>query len=317
MNDIDQSEKVQIMNQWTENNIPDLTGKIVIITGANNGLGFEASRMMAAKGATVIMAVRTMSKGEAAAKEIRAKVPNAKLEMMQLDLASLDSVRSFAYAFKAKYDRLDILQNNAGVMMTPESTTKDGFEMQFGTNHLGHFALTGLLMDVLTATEGSRIVNVSSLAAERGEMHFNDLMLKQDYGRSKAYGQSKLANLLFTKALNKRLQDNGTNTISVAAHPGVANTNLISSANIPIIAPILKFVFGFMTQSSAVGTLSQVRASVAPDVAGGEYYGPSEGMRGYPAKVEMPSQTTDTSAETLWSISEELTGITYDFGISS
>jgi len=294
-----------------------LTGKIVVVTGANNGLGYEASRMMAAKGATVIMAVRTMGKGETAAKEIRAKVPNANLEVMQLDLASLDSVRSFADAFKAKYDRLDILQNNAGVMMTPESTTKDGFEMQLGTNHLGHFALTGLLMDVLTTTEGSRIVNVSSLAAERGAMHFNDLMLKQDYGRSKAYGQSKLANLLFTKGLNKRLQNNNRSTISVAAHPGVATTNLLSSANIPIIAPILKFIFGFMTPPASLGTLSQVRASVAADVVGGEYYGPNKGMRGYPAKVEMPIQATDTNAETLWDVSEELTGVTYDFGATT
>ncbi|MEL7436715.1 MAG: oxidoreductase, partial [Chloroflexota bacterium] len=193
------------MSKWTQNDIPNLTGKVVVITGANGGLGFETARIMADKGATIIMAVRTISKGEKAKADILAETSNANLEVMKLDVGDLSSVREFADAFKAKYDRLDILCNNAGVMAIPRQETADGFEMQIGVNHFGHFALTGLLLDVLINTPNSRIHNVSSSANWTGTINMDDLMGEKDYGRWTAYGQSKLANIVFTFELQKRL----------------------------------------------------------------------------------------------------------------
>lgn len=300
------------MANWTENNIPDLSGKVVIITGANIGLGYESARMMAQKGAEVIIASRTPAKGEAAMNMIQTAAPNAKVHYSRLDLADLESVRGFAEAFNREYDRLDVLMNNAGVMATPPQKTKDGFELQFGTNHLGHFALTGLLMERLITTPESRVVNVSSIAAERGTMQFDDLMWEQNYDRFGVYSQSKLANLLFTRRLNQRLQAANAAVVGVAAHPGVSNTNLSSSMNIPIPMGLVRPILGLMTMSAAEGALSQVRAAVAPDVARDDYYGPDGRMRGKPVKVEMPPQAHDDAvAERLWAVSEELTGITY------
>jgi NAD(P)-dependent dehydrogenase (short-subunit alcohol dehydrogenase family) len=299
------------MSEWKSNNIPDLSGKMVIITGANNGLGEAATQLMAARGAHIVMAVRTVSKGEASAAAIRKAVPSAQLTVMPLDLADLASVRTFAAALTAAYDRLDILMNNAGVMATPESKTEDGFELQLGTNHLGHFALTGLLIDVLLATPNSRIVNVSSGAADNGKMHFDDLMLTDNYSRFTAYSQSKLANLLFTVELQKRLAATGTSTIAVAAHPGVANSNLISNMKIPGLGLLSKALMGLFMPDSMTGTLSQVRAAADPAVTGGDYYGPDKGMRGWPVKIAMPPTVNVSEAPRLWAVSEQLTGVQY------
>ena len=183
---------------WTQNDIPDQSGKVIVITGANSGLGLECTRTLAAKGATIVMAVRSIKKGEAARDEVLAAVPDARLDLMTLDVGNLASVREFAAAFKAKYDRLDVLMNNAGVMAIPRSETADGFETQIGVNHFGHFALTGLLIDVIVNTPNARIHNVSSSANYTGTINFDDLMGEQDYGRCSAYGQSKLANIVFT-----------------------------------------------------------------------------------------------------------------------
>jgi len=216
--------------KWTTDDIPDLTGKVVVITGANSGLGLESTKEIAAKGATVVMACRNLTKAENAQKEVLQAVPNANLDMMQLDNASLDSVNAFAQTFKTKYDRLDILMNNAGIMAIPRTLTADGFEMQIGTNHLAHFALTGLLLDMLTSTPGSRVHNVSSSAAFGGRINLDDFMGEESYSRWGAYGQSKLANAAFSKELNRRLQAAGHDTIANASHPGFVVTNLQSTS---------------------------------------------------------------------------------------
>ncbi|MEL6151845.1 MAG: oxidoreductase, partial [Chloroflexota bacterium] len=213
-------------HKWTQNDIPDLTGKLVVITGANSGLGFESTKAIAAKGATIVMACRNMEKGEKARQDVLKLEPGATLDLMQLDNASLESVRAFAGAFKAKYDRLDILLNNAGVMAIPRTLTEDGFETQLGVNHLAHFALTGLLLDVIVNTPNARIHNVSSSANYMGNINFDDLMGEQDYSRWGAYYQSKLANVFFTFELQKRLKAAGYDTIANSSHPGLVMTNL-------------------------------------------------------------------------------------------
>jgi protochlorophyllide reductase len=213
-------------NKWTQNDMPDMTGKVVIITGANSGLGLESTKALAAKGATVVMACRSLGKAEQAKAEVLQQTPNARLDVMALDNASLESVRAFAEAFKAKYERLDILLNNAGVMAIPRTETKDGFEMQLGVNHLAHFALTGLLLDLLTNTPGARVHSTSSSAAFGGSINFADLMGEKAYSRWTAYGQSKLANALFATELNRRLKAAGHNTLANSSHPGLVMTNL-------------------------------------------------------------------------------------------
>ena len=199
------------MSNWTINDIPDMSGKVTIVTGANSGIGWDTAVSFAKKGTTVIMACRSLEKGQAALEQLKAEVPSADVELMQLDLASLDSVRSFAEAFQARYDRLDLLINNAGIMMVPYGKTEDGFEKQLGTNHLGHFALTGLLIDTILATPGARVVNVSSAGHRMGSMAFDDLMFEDGEGYSgrSAYGRSKLANLLFTYELQRRFEAAG------------------------------------------------------------------------------------------------------------
>jgi NAD(P)-dependent dehydrogenase (short-subunit alcohol dehydrogenase family) len=216
-----------MMNHWTAEDIPDQTGKIVIVTGANSGLGFEDTRALAKKGASVVMACRSIDKAEDAARRIRAEHPAADLTIMPLDLASLDSVRQFAQDFAQRYKTLNLLINNAGVMALPHRReTADGFEMQIGTNHLGHFALTGLLMPLIASTPGARVVSVSSGAHRYSRINFDDLQAEKSYGRWPAYGQSKLANLLFTYELQRRFEAAGMDAIAVAAHPGYANTHL-------------------------------------------------------------------------------------------
>ena len=301
---------------WTANNIPDLTGKIIIITGANSGIGFESAREFTRKGAEVIFASRDPFKAEHALMSIQAEFPKAKLKFFELDLASLDSIRKFTEEFKSAYPKLDILLNNAGIMMVPYGKTKDGFERTIGTNHLGHFALTGLLMDRLSTTPGARVVNVASNAHYAGEMDFENLLFEDEheYTPMKAYGRSKLANLLFTYELQRRFQSSGLDVIALAAHPGISATNLANHLVFKqiswLIQPLMKLFF----QSSAMGSLPSLRAAVDPEARGGMYYGPDgKGEKsGFPIVVSSNEASHDLQyAEKLWDISEKLTGISY------
>jgi NAD(P)-dependent dehydrogenase (short-subunit alcohol dehydrogenase family) len=299
--------------KWNLNDILDLSGRVIIVTGGNSGLGFESVKALASKKAAVILACRDAEKGEEAKRSILAEFSGALIDVMTLDLADLSSVRRFASVFAGKYPRLDVLLNNAGVMMCPYEKTQDGFERQFGTNHLGHFALTGLLLDVLRKTPGSRVVNVSSGAHAIGKMDFDNLMFENgDYGPIRAYGRSKLANLLFTYELDRRLKKAGIETISVAAHPGVATTNLSRHLDKIPLMKIFRPISKRMSQSAADGALPQIRASVDPGVRGGEYYGPRGRSKGDPVRVESNKASHDTAdAERLWEISEQLVGISY------
>ena len=307
-------------NKWTQNDIPDLTGKVVIITGANSGLGLESTKALAAKGATVVMACRSLGKAEQAKAEVLQQTPNARLDVMALDNASLASVRAFAEAFKAKYERLDILLNNAGVMAIPRTETKDGFEMQLGVNHLAHFALTGLLLDLLTNTPGARVHSTSSSAAFGGSINFADLMGEKAYSRWTAYGQSKLANALFATELNRRLKAAGHNTLANSSHPGLVMTNLqtnsLQESGAPFGERLLYGLFGpLLAQNIEMGVLPQLYASVAPVAKGGVFYGPKTfRVRGYPAEQECNKALHDTAVlQRFWQVSEALTGVRYSF----
>lgn len=296
-------------NHWTAKDIPDQTGKITIITGANSGIGYDAARELAKKNATIIMACRNTAKGDNAAQTILDEYPQAKVEVMQLDLAGLDSVRSFAERFRMKYDHLDMLINNAGIMAVPYGVTADGFESQFGTNHLGHFALTGLLLDLLLSTQGSRVVTISSTGHRVGKIDFDDLNSEKSYSKWGAYGQSKLANLLFAYELQRRLAATGSSTISIAAHPGYTATNLQSGTFFKFLNPI----FG---QDQEMGALPTLYAATSPEVNGCDYIGPDGFMeqRGYPKKVHSNGDSHDEAiARKLWQVSEELTGVKFDF----
>jgi NAD(P)-dependent dehydrogenase (short-subunit alcohol dehydrogenase family) len=305
-------------NKWTINDIPDLTGKVAVITGANSGLGLESTKAFAAKGATVVMACRNMNKAEKAKTDVLAGNPRAKLDLMQLDNASLASVRAFADAFKAKYDRLDILLNNAGLMAIPRKLTEDGFETQLGVNHLGHFALTGLLIDVLTATPNARVHNTSSSAAFSGTINFDDLMGEREYSRWGAYGQSKLANALFATELNRRLKTADHDTISNSSHPGFVIGNLqansLAQSGTPFMERILYRISGaLLAQDISMGVLPQLYASVAPEAKGGVFYGPKTmRMRGYPAEQKCNDAVDDAAIlKRFWEVSEKLTGVHY------
>ncbi|WP_328461703.1 SDR family NAD(P)-dependent oxidoreductase [Streptomyces sp. NBC_00669] len=293
---------------WTEQHIPDQHGRVAIVTGANTGLGFETARMLAARGAAVVLAVRDVEKGERAAARITGDVT-----VQALDLTSLDSVRSAAADLRATHPRIDLLINNAGVMYTPKQTTADGFELQFGTNHLGHFALTGLLLDRLLPVPGSRVVTVSSTGHRiRAAIHFDDLQWERSYGRAAAYGQSKLANLMFTYELQRRLGPHGT-TLAVAAHPGVSNTELIRNTPAALRVPIA-WLAPLLTQKPERGALPTLRAATDPAVIGGQYYGPGNRgeIRGYPKLVESsPDSHDQATQQRLWTVSEELTGVTF------
>ena len=300
--------------KWTTENIPDLTGKVIIVTGGNSGLGYESVKAFAQMGADVILASRSVEKGENAKKEM-GKV-NGKIVVMQLDLSDFKSIKKFAESFMKKYKRLDVLLNNAGIMMTPYFRTKDGLEAQNGTNHFGHFALTGQLFDIIKKTPKTRIVNTSSLAHKQGEMDFENPLFEngQDYNPTKSYGRSKLSNLLFTYELQRRIETAGINTIVVAAHPGVSNTNLSRYLEKKFIFKILKPVLAPFFQSAEMGALPQIRASVDENVKGGEYYGPNgfREMRGYPVKVRSTEASHNKEdAKKLWVISEKITGIKF------
>ncbi|WP_420640706.1 oxidoreductase [Candidatus Leptofilum sp.] len=307
------------MNEnWTTENIPDLTGKVIIITGANIGLGFETALEVARKGAQTIMACRNMDKAQAALADIHSEIPNAHVEIMQLDLASQESIRQFVEAFHQKYDRLDILVNNAGIMMVPYGTTVDGFERQFGTNHLGHFALTGRLLDLIKKTPGARVVTVSSLAHHRGDMDFDNLMYEggNGYDRQDAYGRSKLANLLFTYELQRQFEKHDVEATAVAAHPGISTTNLADHLLRRWYFRILVPIFKLMAQSAAQGALTNLRAAVDPTIKGGQYVGPDKPNErtGYPVVVQSNAAShNEADAQKLWQVSEELTGVHFNW----
>ncbi len=295
-------------NKWTALDIPDQSGKVVIVTGANSGIGYEAARALAKKGATVVMACRNLEKGEAAAKAIIDEGPTGQVVLLHLDLADLSSVRRFADEFRAEYDRLDVLVNNAGIMAVPKGKTVDGFEMQIGTNHLGHYALSGLLIEMLKTTQNARVVTVSSYAHAMGKINFDDLNSEKSYQRWSAYGRSKLANVLFGYELQRRLAANGHPPISLVVHPGYAATNLQRNTG------LFSFANHFFAQSQEMGALSTLYAAVSPKMEGGEYIGPDGllGQRGYP-KVARSSRASHNGlvAKRLWEVSEELTGVQF------
>lgn len=305
--------------KWTQQDIPDLTDKVIIITGANSGLGFECAKTFAEKGATVVMTARNMQKGEQAKAELLASQPDVSLDLMQLDVGDLSSVRDFAAAFRAKYDRLDILLNNAGVMAIPRQETPDGFEMQLGVNHLGHFALTGQLLDVITRTPNARVHNVSSSANYTGTINFDDLMGEQEYGRWAAYGQSKLANVFFTFELQKRLTAAGFDTIANTSHPGLVIGNLQANSVEQSGTRMESWMYNtsklFMAQDISMGVLPMLYGCTAEEAKGGVFYGPKTfNMRGYPAEKKANKEAYDADAlQRFWDVSEDLTGATYSF----
>jgi NAD(P)-dependent dehydrogenase (short-subunit alcohol dehydrogenase family) len=300
--------------KWTTGDIPDQRGRVAVVTGANTGLGYHTAAALAQAGAQVILAVRDLEKGNLALARIVAAQPDADVTLQELDLSSLTSVRAAAAALRKAYPRIDLLINNAGVMWTPKQLTADGFEMQFGTNHLGHFALTGLLLDNLLPVRGSRVVTVSGTGHRiRAAIHFDDLQWEHGYDRYAAYGQSKLANLLFTYELQRRLAGHRKNTIAVAAHPGASSTEL--GRSVPtLIKPLFALAGGLLFQGAGMGALPTLRAATDPDIEGGQYYGP-DGLgeqRGHPKLVSSSAQSHDEDLQQrLWTVSEELTRVTY------
>jgi len=306
------------MKNWTANDIPDQTGRVILITGANSGLGYESALALAKKNATVVMAVRNTQKGEQARDAILQQVPGATLDLMALDLGSLDNVRSFADAFRAKYDRLDVLMNNAGVMALPYRETVDGFEMQFGVNHLGHFALTGHLLDMIINTPNSRIHTVSSSAHQVGQIHFDDLNMKDNYSRYGAYSQSKIANIYFTFELQRRLDAAGHSVICTTSDPGLANTNLQTTTadNSGSLweRTFYPLIMNTLAHSSHMGALTQLYPATAPGVKGSTFVRPRWRLRGYPTVQKPIARTFDKDiARRLWDVSEQMTGVVYDF----
>jgi NAD(P)-dependent dehydrogenase (short-subunit alcohol dehydrogenase family) len=301
---------------WTEADVADQAGRTAVITGANNGIGFETARVLAARGARTVLACRDATKGKDAAARIVGAFPRADVRIARLDLASLDSVREAAGELLATYDRIDLLINNGGVMEPPYERTEDGFELTFATNHLGHFALTGRLLGRLLETPGSRIVTVSSEGHARGVMNFEDLQSTRGYEPSDAYCQSKLANLLFTYELDRRLQAAGAGTIALACHPGIVLTDLYrtrSRLERALLGPRLRLINRRFVQSTQMGALPTLRAATDPCAQGSDFYGPpGRGATGHPERVESSARSHDSAAQQqLWQESERLTGVTY------
>ncbi|MEM8895257.1 MAG: oxidoreductase [Bacteroidota bacterium] len=297
---------------WTTENIPDQTGKVFLVTGANSGLGLGTSKVLASKGAKVVMTARNLQKGQAAIDEIKSDVPNADLDLMQLDLADLNSVKEFTAEFRSKYPQLHVLINNAGVMMpVTREQTRQGFEVQFGTNHLGHFVLTHDLLDVIENTANSRIVVLSSLVAKmsKADIYWDDLQFEKSYDKMAAYAQSKLANMMFASELEQRLKERKSKVICLMAHPGYTATNL--QQHMGLQGRIMNYL---MAQKLEMGILPTLRAATDTNAKGGEYYGPAKmrNFRGYPI-LNQPNATVNDRKETqrLWQLSEELTHIQF------
>jgi NAD(P)-dependent dehydrogenase (short-subunit alcohol dehydrogenase family) len=307
------------MPEWTIDEVPDQSSRTAVVTGANVGLGRETARVLASRGATVILACRDVAKGEAAADWIAAAsaVERGRLRVVRLDLASPASVSAAADEIRASSPRLDLLINNAGVMAIPFARSDDGVELTFAVNHLGHFALTALLLEQLLATPGSRVVTVSSVAHRRGRVDFDALESEQGYEPGRAYDQSKLANLLFAYELQRRLHAAGAETISLAAHPGIARTHLwrtSSRLEKALLSPRLRPLTFWLAQSAEAGALPTLRAALDPDAHGGDYYGPARWSEytGRPTRVDSTPSSHDRSAQRLlWQVSERLSGISY------
>ena len=313
------------MAKWTAADLPDQSGRIAVVTGANSGLGFFTTRELARGGARVVAGARDVARGEEAAARIRESRPEAQIEVERLDLADLGSIRAFAERFADRHDGLDLLVNNAGVMALPRRLTADGFEIHIGTNHLGHFALTALLLQRLLARPDPRVVTVSSEAHRVGRINFDDLHGERRYSRWLAYGQSKLANLLFAYELQRRAAAAGVPLKSVAAHPGYAATNLQSGASraggglvTAIEGRFMALGNRLLAQTDEMGALPILYAATVPDLPGGSYVGP-DGLfeqRGYPKLVDSSRSSKDSSiAHRLWEVSEELTGVAPELGV--
>jgi NAD(P)-dependent dehydrogenase (short-subunit alcohol dehydrogenase family) len=301
---------------WNTEQIGNLKGSNVIITGGSSGIGLEAARVMATKGASVTLAVRNVEKGKRIIEKFHSENPDAALTVMHLDLADLKSVKDFADLYRSNHDHLHILINNAGVMIPPYRKTKDGFESQFGTNHLGHFALTAHLMPVLLATTHSRVISTSSIAARKGGIHFDNLDGSKGYEPMKFYRQSKLANLLFAIELQHRFGRAGTSTISVACHPGISVSNLLSRGSGKEANQLLKKMMRIVAQPAHKGALPTLYAATHPDLKGGEYIGPDGpgNRKGNPVQTTEVSQLFKTEvAVRLWKVSEDLTGVKFAF----
>lgn len=303
---------------WTTQQMSSQRGKTIVITGANSGLGLETALALAKQEAQLVLAVRDPARGQEAARQILQAHPRAGVKVMKLDLADLKSVHEFASTLQKQQQQLHVLINNAGVMAIPKRSTRDGFEMQFGTNHLGHFALTGLLMPLLLATPGARVVNVSSRAHVIGRMNFDDLHSKKGYSMWGAYGQSKLANLLFTLEFQRQVQQNQAQVLAVSCHPGWAATNLQGVGpqmmRSSFMARLNELANRLFAQGADQGALSQLYAATASDIEGGEYIGPHKDTRGHPEKVRAHRRAYDVqAAQKLWQLSEEMTGVKFNF----
>ena len=303
--------------KWSSEQIPDQHGRTAIVTGANSGLGLATARELARHGAHVVLACRNTAKGERALAEIRAVAPDTQVELAALDLSSLDSVGSFAERYLADHDGLDLLINNAGLMAPPRGVTTDGFELQLGTNHLGHFALTGWLIGAMEGRADARVVTLSSGMHKVGRINFDDLQFERRYSRWRAYGQSKLADLMSALELDRRLRAAGSTVVSVAAHPGYAATNLQTAAPPLIDRLALTFTNAIVAQSAEMGALPTLYAATYPDLPGGSYVGPDGvgELRGHP-HICTPSRAArdEAVAARLWAVSEELTGVHFDLG---
>lgn len=298
-------------NLWCDENIPNQAGRIVIITGASSGIGFYAAQFLAEKNATVILAVRNLEKGSNAGKSILAQNPYAKLHILKLDLSDLQSIHAFADEFKNKFSQLNVLINNAGVMACPFTRTKDGLEIQIGTNHFGHFALTALLFPLLKSTFDSRVVSVSSALHKYGKIDFDDINWgKRKYKTWNAYADSKIANLYFAFHLNKNLVERKITVKSVAAHPGVAITELQRHKS---SIKILTKLFG---QRAEMGALPLIYAAAGSNVSGGDFFGPDgfNEIRGFPKKVNATSRAKEEAiSQKLWRVSQSLTNVNFEF----
>jgi len=298
---------------WTNSSIPDQSGRTAVVTGSNTGIGYETAVALAGRGAEVVLAVRNVEKGLAAAERVRTVHPGASVTVQRLDLGSLESIRVAAEEFRRNHSRLDVLVNNAGIAHAPRGLTDDGFERIFGTNHLGHFAWTGLVLPVLLGTPGSRVVTVSALAHQQVErIHFDDLRREGSYNQWQVYGESKLANLLFTYELQRRLVN--TDTIAVAAHPGLSRSDLSRDLQ-PVRRTLFRAFERVFLQSTAMGALPSLRAATDPQLRGGEYLGPGRrGIRGFPVISDpSPAARSERDAQRLWRISEELTNVQFSF----